>query len=80
MTLIRDHWQIENGLHYRRDVSLGEDHSLLRTGHGPAVLAGLNNLIIGLYARWQTQNMADGQRELLFGLERSLIRQTTRFR
>ena len=25
LTLKREHWQIENGLHYVKDVTLGED-------------------------------------------------------
>jgi len=42
---VRGHWQIENGLHYRRDVSLDEDASLARKGQAPQVLATLNNVI-----------------------------------
>ena len=47
---IRDHWSaIENGTHYRRDVTLGED--ACRTAHrqGAAVLVSLRNLAIGVY-------------------------------
>ena len=48
--IIRSHWSaIENGTHYRRDVTLGED--ACRTAHrsGAAVLASLRNLTNGLY-------------------------------
>jgi hypothetical protein len=45
--LIRGHWSIENGLHYIRDVAIGEDASQVRTGNGPHVMACLRNLIIG---------------------------------
>ncbi len=48
LELVQAHWGIENRLHYRRDVSLHEDASRLRTGHGAQVLAGLNNLVLGL--------------------------------
>jgi len=34
--LIRGHWTIENGLHWVRDVTLGEDASQLRRWHRPA--------------------------------------------
>jgi hypothetical protein len=47
---IRGHWSaIENGTHYRRDVTLGEDAN--RTAHrqGAAVLASLRNLANGIY-------------------------------
>ena len=41
-------WEVENGNHYRRDVTLGEDRSRIRTGHGPAVNAARNNLVPAL--------------------------------
>lgn len=50
LQIIRDHWAaIENGTHYRRDVTLGED--ACRTAHrqGAAVLTSLRNLAIGVY-------------------------------
>ena len=48
--IIRGHWSaIENGTHYRRDVTLGEDQC--RTADRPAVetLATLRNLANGLF-------------------------------
>jgi predicted transposase YbfD/YdcC len=48
LELARQHWQIENGAHYRRDVTLGEDQSRVRKGSAPQVLAGLRNTIIHL--------------------------------
>jgi predicted transposase YbfD/YdcC len=35
MAVVRGHWQIENGLHYRRDVTLHEDASQVRMGQAP---------------------------------------------
>lgn len=46
--LARQHWEIENGSHYRRDVTLGEDQSRVRKGSAPQILAGLRNTIIHL--------------------------------
>jgi predicted transposase YbfD/YdcC len=44
LTLIRDHWgAIENGLHYVRDESMGEDRSTIFRGHAPQNLAALRN-------------------------------------
>jgi predicted transposase YbfD/YdcC len=48
LELTRQHWGIENGLHYRRDVTLGEDQSRVRKGAAPEILAGLRNSIIHL--------------------------------
>ncbi len=48
LTLKRDHWRIENGLHYVKDVTLGEDRSQIRTGHGPDVLAMMRDTALNL--------------------------------
>jgi predicted transposase YbfD/YdcC len=45
---IRGHWQIENGLHWIRDVTFGEDQSQVRTGAAPQVMATFRNLVISL--------------------------------
>lgn len=62
LDLTRGHWQIENGLFYRRDVTLGEDRSLLRHGNGPQVLATLNDLVVGLLNREGHTNHAAARR------------------
>ena len=51
LTLHRGHWTVENGNHLSRDVSLLEDASHIRTGHGPANNAALNNLALALIKR-----------------------------
>lgn len=38
LALKRDHWQIENELHYIKEVTLGEDRSLIHVGQGPVAL------------------------------------------
>lgn len=48
LELTRGHGGIENGCHYRRDVTLGEDASRIRKGSAPQMLAGLRNSIIHL--------------------------------
>jgi predicted transposase YbfD/YdcC len=48
LTLIRSYWGIENGLHYRRDVTLREDRTRMTKGNAGRVMACLNNLVIGL--------------------------------
>ena len=50
LATIRGHWSaIENGTHYRRDVTLGEDANRTANRQGAAVLASLRNLANGLY-------------------------------
>jgi predicted transposase YbfD/YdcC len=62
LALGRRHWQIENGLHYRRDVTLQEDASQVRRGQAPQVLAALNNVVCGLCGRAGIDNLAAVQR------------------
>ena len=45
---IRKYWSIENGLHYRRDMTLQEDRTRMTKGNAGRVMACLNNLVIGL--------------------------------
>lgn len=48
LMLKRGHWQIENGVHYVKDVTLGEDASRVRVGQGPNVLAMLRDTALNL--------------------------------
>lgn len=50
LSYVRDHWGIENSLHYVRDVTLREDASRVRKGNAPQVLAGLRNAVVHLLA------------------------------
>ena len=45
---VRGHWEIENRLHWIRDVTYHEDKSLVRTGNAPRVMASLRNLAISV--------------------------------
>jgi predicted transposase YbfD/YdcC len=45
---VRSHWEIENRLHWVRDVTYQEDKSLVRTGNAPRVMATLRSLAISL--------------------------------
>ena len=50
MEIIRGHWAaIENGTHYRRDVTLGEDACQTSHRTGAEALACLRNLANGAY-------------------------------
>jgi predicted transposase YbfD/YdcC len=46
--LVRQHWEIENRLHYVRDVTLGEDACRVRSGGAPQVLAAVRNVAVYL--------------------------------
>lgn len=46
--MLRSYWQIENGLHYRRDVSLHEDHTRFKNQRAAHNMAIINNLVLAL--------------------------------
>jgi predicted transposase YbfD/YdcC len=48
LALVRAHWKIENRLHWRRDVTLREDHCQVRKGEAPRLLALLNSFLLAL--------------------------------
>jgi predicted transposase YbfD/YdcC len=48
LALVRQHWAIENRLHWRRDVILREDASRVRSGAAPQALAALRNTALRL--------------------------------
>jgi predicted transposase YbfD/YdcC len=54
----REHWGIENKLHYVRDVTFGEDASQVRTLNGPRVMASIRNLTIGALRQAGETNIA----------------------
>jgi predicted transposase YbfD/YdcC len=62
-TWVRGHWSIEARLHWVRDVTFGEDHSQVRTDHGPANLAALRTLAINALRLTGHANIAAGLRE-----------------
>ncbi|MHB8599037.1 MAG: ISAs1 family transposase [Ktedonobacteraceae bacterium] len=66
LTLIRGHWSIENGSHYVRDVSFGEDRSRIRSGHAPQVMAALRNVALTLMHRLGESHMTATRRAFAF--------------
>jgi predicted transposase YbfD/YdcC len=64
LRLVRGHWQIENRSHWVRDVTFGEDASLVRTGKLPTVLALLRTCVISRLRLDQVGNIAKETRRL----------------
>ncbi|HYA50561.1 MAG TPA: transposase, partial [Streptosporangiaceae bacterium] len=59
---VRGHWEIENRLHWIRDVTYQEDKSLVRTGNAPRVMASLRNLAISVLRIGGHSNIAAANR------------------
>ena len=59
---VRSHWEIENRLHWVRDVTYQEDKSLVRTGNAPRVMATLRSLAISVLRLGGHANIAAANR------------------
>jgi predicted transposase YbfD/YdcC len=68
----RGHWEIENCLHWVRDVTYLEDKSLVRTGNAPRVMASLRSLAISLLRLDGHDNIAAANRHHLRDPQRTL--------
>ena len=64
LELTRGHWGIENELHYRRDVTMGEDASRIRKGVAPQVMAALRNSVIHVLSDVLAPNLASAMRSM----------------
>ena len=68
---IRGHWKIETTLHYRRDVTFGEDKSRIRTN--PGVFARLRSFAFNILKSNKTSTLCqDRYRAALAGIDNLL--------
>ena len=73
----RDHWYIETGLHYRRDVTFREDSTRMTIGDMGSVMAAINNLTLALIRQAGFHNTAQGRRWFAGHLDRAFQLLTT---
>lgn len=59
---VRQHWHIENRLHYVRDVTFREDVCTIRHTKRQRILASLNNLVIGLVRQTDFRYLPEARR------------------
>ncbi len=59
---VRQHWHIENRLHYVRDVTFREDACTIRHTKRQRLLASLNNLVIGLVRQTDFRYLPEARR------------------
>lgn len=62
LALVRDHWLMENRRHWRRDVTLREDHCQVRKGEAPRLLAILNSFLLAVLDFLGVNNVAQQMR------------------
>jgi len=68
----RNHWGIENGLHYTRDETFREDRCRVRRGNAPRVLASLRNVAVYLLRNADHPSVPAATRELTAFPDRAL--------
>jgi predicted transposase YbfD/YdcC len=66
---IRDHWGIENRLHWVKDVVLQEDRSRIRSGYAPANLSMIRTMAINLLRRHGYASLTSAMRLLAHDLD-----------
>ena len=63
LSVVRRHWHLENRVHWRRDVTLGEDGCQVKQGKAAQVLAALNNGVLMLMDHLGVENVKVQMRE-----------------
>lgn len=62
LAYVQAHWLVENRLHWRRDVTLGEDRCQVRRQVAPPALAALNGVVLALMDWLHVPNVASKMR------------------
>ncbi|UCC52360.1 MAG: ISAs1 family transposase [Anaerolineaceae bacterium] len=62
LDLVQAYWGIENGLHYRRDVTLLEDATRIAKPRLAEAISIINNFVIGLTSKLGFSNLASARR------------------
>lgn len=68
----RGHWEIENRLHYVRDMTFDEDRSQVRRGSRPHAMATVRNVAISLLRLAGAESIAAATRYLGRRIDRPL--------
>jgi predicted transposase YbfD/YdcC len=72
LSIVRSEWGIENGLHYRRDVTFQEDQTRMTDKTMGRVMAIINNLVISLLNAQGFDNHAHARRVFNASPDRAL--------
>jgi predicted transposase YbfD/YdcC len=66
LELNRGHWEIENRVHYVRDVTYDEDRCRIRAQNGPRMMASIRNLAISISRLMGFRYLPDAIRHFTF--------------
>ncbi|MCP4645717.1 MAG: ISAs1 family transposase, partial [bacterium] len=70
---VRDHWGVENGLHWTLDVLFREDDSRARTGNASQNLGTLRRIATNLFKRNTSRKIPMRQKRILAALETKFL-------
>jgi predicted transposase YbfD/YdcC len=73
--LIRQHWDIENKLHWSLDVTFNEDRSRIRKDNAPENMAALRRLALNLLRQNRSKSISLRQKRLLCSLDEDYLLQ-----
>ena len=69
VAMIRQHWDIENKLHWSLDVTFNEDRSRIRTDHAPENMVSLRHVALNLLRQEHGQHLSLRRKRLLCSLD-----------
>ena len=70
--MLRSYWGIENGLHYRRDVSLHEDQTRFSKHSAAHVMSIINNIVLSQISKSGYQFVPSARRYLAASVQEAL--------
>lgn len=71
--IVRDHWQVENSLHWQLDVSFGEDDCRVRIGNAAENLSRVRRLALALLKKETTVKIGVKGKRLKAGWDRDYL-------
>jgi len=72
-SLVRQHWQIENGLHWGLDVAFAEDQNRLHTGHAAENLSRFRRVALSLLKQESTNKLGTKNKRLRAGWDEDYL-------
>lgn len=75
LNAVRDHWHIENRLHWVLDVAFREDDSRIRTGNAPQNMAVLRHIALNLLKQEQSAKRSIRAKRLKAGWDEDYLAQ-----
>jgi predicted transposase YbfD/YdcC len=69
VTMIRQHWDIENKLHWSLDVTFNEDRCRIRKAHAAENMVALRHIALNLLRQEHSHRLSLRQKRLLCGLD-----------